>query len=102
MLLASWLHRVDYKPRLRTVCGENKGADQLRGYHEADLRLCFRICKTPVFSQRCSFVNLHLCAYAISMFLPSAKTRGRNVKHFYNGVVQVQDHFRYGLIEIDM
>ena len=29
---------------------ENKGADQLRGYREADLRLCFRICKTLVFS----------------------------------------------------
>ena len=29
---------------------ENKGADQLRGYSEADLRLCFRICKNPVFS----------------------------------------------------
>ena len=26
------------------LCGENKGADQLRGYREADLRLCFRIC----------------------------------------------------------
>ena len=25
----------------------NKGADQLRGYREADLRLCFRICKKP-------------------------------------------------------
>ena len=31
---------------------ENKGADQLRGYREADLRLCFRICKKPVFSRR--------------------------------------------------
>ena len=30
-------------------CSENKGADQLRGYHEADLGLCFRICKKPVF-----------------------------------------------------
>ena len=29
---------------------ENKGADQLRGYREADLRLCFRICKKLVFS----------------------------------------------------
>ena len=27
------------------LCSENKGADQLRGYREADLRLCFRICK---------------------------------------------------------
>ena len=30
---------------------ENKGADQLRGYREADLRLCFRIGKKKtVFS----------------------------------------------------
>ena len=28
---------------------ENKGADQLRGYHAADLRLGFRICKNQVF-----------------------------------------------------
>ena len=26
-------------------CSENKGADQLRDYREADLRLCFRICR---------------------------------------------------------
>ena len=32
------------------LCSENKGADQLRGYREADLRLCFRICKKRVFS----------------------------------------------------
>ena len=31
-------------------CSENKGADQLRGYCEADLRLCFCICKMLVFS----------------------------------------------------
>ena len=36
-------------------CSENKDADQLRGYREADLRLCFRICKMPVFSRRGSF-----------------------------------------------
>ena len=32
-------------------CSENKGADQLRGYREAELRLCFRLCKKPVFSR---------------------------------------------------
>ena len=32
------------------LCSENKGADQLQGYREADLRLCFRICKMLVFS----------------------------------------------------
>ena len=37
------------------LCSENKGADQLRGYREADLHLCFRICKKPVFSQQGSF-----------------------------------------------
>ena len=36
---------------------ENKGADQLRGYREADLRLCFRICQKPFFfSQRGSYI----------------------------------------------
>ena len=30
------------------LCSENKGADQLRGYREADLRLCFRICEKPI------------------------------------------------------
>ena len=36
-------------------CCENKGTDQLRGYREPDLRLCFRICKMPVFSRRGSY-----------------------------------------------
>ena len=31
-------------------CSENKGADQLRNYCEADLRLWFRICRLLVFS----------------------------------------------------
>ena len=39
---------------------ENKGADQLRGYREADLRLCFRICKKPVFSLCGSYVSPQL------------------------------------------
>ena len=40
------------------LCSENKDADQLGGYREADLRLCFRICKKPVFSWRGSFVSI--------------------------------------------
>ena len=35
---------------LYNLCSENKGADQLHGYREADLHLCFRICKMLVFS----------------------------------------------------
>ena len=38
-------------------CSENKDADQLRGYREADLRLCFRPCKLLVFSRTGSCVN---------------------------------------------
>ena len=36
------------------LCSDNKGADQLHGYREADLRLCFHICKKPVFSRLAS------------------------------------------------
>ena len=34
---------------------ENKGADQLRGYREADLCLCFRLCRLVVFPWGGSF-----------------------------------------------
>ena len=37
-------------------CSENKDADQLRGYREADLRLCFRPCKLLVFSRTGSYL----------------------------------------------
>ena len=36
-------------------CSENKGADQLRGYREADLRLCFRLGRLLVFPRGGSF-----------------------------------------------
>ena len=44
--LKFWIYNVEGSYYL---CSENKGADQLRGYREADLRLCFRICKMLVF-----------------------------------------------------
>ena len=36
---------------------ENKGADQLCGYHEADQRLCFSICKKSRFSHNKAHIN---------------------------------------------
>ena len=42
-----WIYKVD---ELHYPWSENKGADQLRSYCEADLRLCFRIGKMLVFS----------------------------------------------------
>ena len=50
--LKIWIHEVE---GLHYPCSENKGADQLRGYREADLRLCFRICNMLVISRRGSF-----------------------------------------------
>ena len=43
--------RIKEVEGLYYLCSENKGADQLRGYREADLRLCFRIRKNG-FSRR--------------------------------------------------
>ena len=40
--LKLWIYEVE---GLYNQCSENKGADQLRGYREADLRLCFHICQ---------------------------------------------------------
>ena len=40
--------------------GEYKGADQLRGSREADLRLRFRICKSLVFSRRGSNIYIYI------------------------------------------
>ena len=47
-------------------CSENKDADQLRGYREADLRLCFRPCKLLVFSRIGSY-NIKLAFTCDSM-----------------------------------
>ena len=52
--LKFWIYEVEvmYYP-----CSEKKGADQLCGYRTTDLRLCFRICKNPVFSRRGSCIS---------------------------------------------
>ena len=51
--------RIKKVKGLYYLCSENKGADQLRGYREADLRPCFHRCKKPVFSRRSSYKPLH-------------------------------------------
>ena len=45
-ILKFWIQEVE---KLYYLCSENKSV-QLHGYHEADLRLSFRIFKKPVFS----------------------------------------------------
>ena len=41
--------RIEVEEELYIPSSENKGADQLRGHREADLRLCFRLCRLLVF-----------------------------------------------------
>ena len=52
--------RIKVEENLYYLYSENKGADQFCGYCEADLRLCFRICKKPVFSRRGLYYALHM------------------------------------------
>ena len=47
--------RIKVEEELYYPSSENKGADQLRGYREADLRLCFRLCRLLVFPRGGSF-----------------------------------------------
>ena len=44
---------------------ENKGADQVCSYCTADLRLCFRICKFPVFSSGSSIADLFFSRFRL-------------------------------------
>ena len=60
-----WKFRMKIVEGLYYPYRENKGADQLRGYREADLHLCFCICKNPVFSRRGSYCFNSFCFIAI-------------------------------------
>ena len=61
---------------------ENNGADQLRGYREADLRLCYRICKKPVFLQRGSYVNTPMQYTGIFMAVEIDNFQGKTCDNF--------------------
>ena len=68
------------------LCSENKGADQLRGYREADLRLCFRICKTLGFlmMRLICFSDVRICMKQIF----HEETRMKYRQLFNTGVLQ--------------
>ena len=59
-------------------CSENQGAVQLRSVREADLRLCFPICKNLVFSQQGSVYSsyfLHLNKHILDSFLHKTEAK---------------------------
>ena len=49
--------RIYVEEELYYPSSENKDADQLRGHREADLRLCFRLCRLLVFPRGGSYVD---------------------------------------------
>ena len=58
---------------------ENKGADQLCGYREADLRLCFRICRLLVLPRGGSILY-HILVKA---FRSDIKMLFFSIKHLF-------------------
>ena len=57
--------QIKVEEELYYPSSENKGADQLRGYREADLRLCFHLCRLLVFSRGGS--SMH-CSFHLMVF----------------------------------
>ena len=97
-------------------CRENKGANQLCGYREADLRLCFRIYRLLVFSRGGSyfivfvsfesymktaitkslFIKFHACVFKLPIFKKSRESLKKmailgNVTIDVNGKVSFQN-----------
>ena len=56
------------------MCSENKGADQLRSYCEADLHLCFRLCRLFFFPCGGSYFKL-ICGLCLTLQLRSYRDR---------------------------
>ena len=57
------------------MCSENKGADQLRGYREAGLCLCFCLCRLLVFSCGGSFLMFRYIQGDVSVIVHDLQIR---------------------------
>ena len=78
--------RIKVEEELYYPSSESKGADQLRSYCEADLRLCFRLCILLVFPCGGSFGihrknnNIFFLFYTIHGHFSIHKAGGENAK----------------------
>ena len=52
--------RIKVEEGLYYPYSENKGADQLSGYCEAELRLCFRLCKIRFSQNEAQFISVYM------------------------------------------
>ena len=77
-MIKGWKFWIWKEEELHNPCSENKGADQLRSYCEADLRLCFRLSRLLVFP--CSgsnnlFSDMYKPLHQKNSSLHNAKTK---------------------------
>ena len=77
-------------------CSENKGADQLRSYCEADLRLCFRIGNNPVFS-RCGSNQINYFSQLIALWSIS---KLQMYRYIYMQTFKALPHFFFSLEQL--
>ena len=56
---SGWKFWIKKEEEFYYQCSENKGADQLCSYCEADLCLCFRICRLLVFPCGTSIMEIY-------------------------------------------
>ena len=87
--------RISVEEELYYPSSENKGADQLRGYREADLRLCFRLGKNPVFS-RCGSIIVTICYTDCCSFHIHAQ-----ILHYENLSMQNTEYFSFSAVKIE-
>ena len=68
---------------------ENKDAYQLRGYREADLRLCFRICRLLVFPCGGSYFRYMRTPLVLELFsTDEARDRLRRLQEAQDATLQ--------------
>ena len=89
-----WKFYIKKVEELYYPCSENKGADQLRSYCEADLRLCFRINKMLFFSLPGTYHNLSQWERQIFYVLLEM----RNQFNSFNGIDPMTKTIRHYLL----
>ena len=85
-------------------CSENKCADQLRGYREADLRLYFRICKKPTRVKRMQRSGTEAIRTEIQPSEPKRENTKITIKHYNETMNRVHgckhQHFKPKLTKL--
>ena len=73
--LKFWIEEIEGSYYL---CSENKGADQLRSYREADLQLCFRIAKRWFSHDEAQIKTIDTLQYTVNRVSSSFKNGGHS------------------------